>query len=173
MGSALRRIAGKYIMTLYGTTFATHLLPLGQFGIALQGGLQLLIDSARTQLHHHMISPPTPTRALLLLDLTNMFNCVSRQALRDILQDNPQFEALLPFFDLLYADPNKCYYRDPAGDLQFFLQQEGFAQGCPLAPAMASLVLAKGIQQIAPHMTALAAAHLANHDHGNVLRDWF
>ena len=39
MGSALRRVAGKYIMELFGHSFADFLLPHGQHGIALPGGL--------------------------------------------------------------------------------------------------------------------------------------
>jgi hypothetical protein len=143
MGSALRHVTGKYVMELYGPAFAKFLLPQGQFGIALKGSLQLMVDTARTQLHRH-INTSQPTRALLLLNMANMFNCVSRKALRDTLQEvNAQFQVLVPFFDLLYAQPNKCYFRDDTGKLGYFTQQEGVAQGCPLGPVGACMVLHK------------------------------
>lgn len=167
MGSALRRVAGKYIMEVYSTAFATYLLPLGQFGIALQGGMQLAIDSARAQLHRYIDSPPAPTRALLLLDLRNMFNCVSRQAIRDTLLDHTPFNPLVPFVDLLYSQPNTCYYRDSEGNLGHFLQQEGVAQGCPLGPVLASLVLHMGKQDLAPFLNSLSADRLAQGNQGD------
>jgi hypothetical protein len=95
MGSALRRVAGKYFMELYGPTFAKFLLPQGQFGIALKGGLQLMVDTARTQLHRY-IDTPQPTRALLLLDMANMFNCVSRRPCKIHSKSTPNSKRVSP-----------------------------------------------------------------------------
>jgi hypothetical protein len=61
MGSALHCVTSKYIMVeLYGPTFAKFLLPQGQFGITLKGGLQLMVDTARTQLHRDTLTHPSP-----------------------------------------------------------------------------------------------------------------
>jgi Reverse transcriptase (RNA-dependent DNA polymerase) len=166
MGSALRRIAGKYIMTVYGPSFAEYLLPQGQYGIALNGGLQLMVDCARAQLHRYL-EGPHPTRALLLLDLKNMFNCVSRQALRDTLQANPQFSPLTPFFDLLYNQPNTCYYQDSTGALGTFTQEEGVAQGCPLRPVGACLVLHQLKTALQPTTDTMATSRINHGDQGD------
>jgi hypothetical protein len=75
------------------------------------------------------------------LDIVNMFNAVSRESARSALAQHPKFRGLLPFFDLIYGEPNKCWYRKPDNTWDYFYQHEGFAQGCPLAPVLASLVL--------------------------------
>ena len=151
MGSALRRIAGKYIMEAYTPDIASHLIPTGQFGISTQGGLQYLIDYTRSQLHRYLDKGDTP-RVLLLLDLLNMFNQVSRQAIRDHLHNHPIFRSLLPLFDLFYGQANLCFYRDAHGNLKHFTQEEGVAQGCPLGPFLAALCLSILLTDLAPHL---------------------
>ena len=68
-----------------------------------------------------------------------MFNAVSREAARHVLSSHPQLHPLLPFIDLLYQEPNRCYFYHPDGTVDSFLQHEGFTQGCPLSPALAYL----------------------------------
>ena len=53
----------------------------------------------------------------------------------------PQFSCLLPLFDLLYDDTNACWFLTPDSLWSSFQQFEGFAQGCPLSPVFAALVL--------------------------------
>ncbi|MGH7974390.1 MAG: reverse transcriptase domain-containing protein [bacterium] len=80
-----------------------------------------------------------PTRALVQLDLKNMFNSVSRQKARQLIQRH--FRHLLPLFDLMYKIPPKVWYQLPEGTWKYFLQIEGFPQGCPLSPFFSALVL--------------------------------
>jgi hypothetical protein len=87
------------------------------------------------------LNTATPTRAHVLLDIINMFNAVSREACRSALEEHDEFRALLPLFDLLYSSNNLCWYRKPDGTFATFEQAEGFAQGCPLSPFFASIVL--------------------------------
>ena len=144
MGGALRRVAGKYAMEILKSRLASYLLPFGQFAIAIRGGLQFMVDSIRTQIHRYLPTTANPhlaSRVLLLLDIRNMFNEVSRAAVRDFLFDSPEFSCLLPFYDLCYGDPNRCYYFSSTGSLDFFLQQEGHAQGCPMGPTMSVFCL--------------------------------
>ena len=155
MGMALRRIAGKYLMEHFRAQLATYMLPFGQFAIALKGGLQCMVDSIRAQVHR-TVSGPNQTRVLLLLDIKNMFNSVSRAAVRDFLATHPDFKTMLPFYDLLYGQPNKCFYFDDQDELQYFLQEEGHAQGCPVAPTMSVFELCLLVTTLHRILQALA-----------------
>ena len=166
MGSALRRIAGKYIMEAFSHNFATLLLPVGQFGIAIKGGLDYMLHTARSNISR-FIDLLVPTRVLLLLDIRNMFNSVSRVAIRDVLQTYPDLQPILPFFDLLYGQPTKCYYYDSNGNTSFFVQQEGVAQGCPLGPIFAALCLFKLLNTLLSDLKARAQARLQGNSPGD------
>jgi hypothetical protein len=89
-----------------------------------------------------------PTRALLTLDIANMFNAISRQACRHSLLKEPTLQPLNPFFDLLYHNYNECWYNTPQHDYQCFPQHEGFTQGCPLSGAFADVVLTLVLQPL-------------------------
>jgi hypothetical protein len=140
IGSAFRRISAALAITVLGFDAAEFLLPQGQFGIGIPSGLDFIIHSTMADLERHL-NPTAPTRALLMLDIVNMFNAVSREACRSVLETNDKFSALIPFFDMLYSNNNLCWYRKPDGTFDTFEQAEGFAQGCPLSPFLASLVL--------------------------------
>jgi hypothetical protein len=111
------------------------------------------------------LKPLAPTRALLMLDITNMFNAVSRDACRSVLERNDKFQPLLPLFDMLYSKPNLCWYRKPDGTFATFDQEEGFAQGCPLSPLFASLVLNILLTEINKELRTRAAIRFADHSY--------
>jgi hypothetical protein len=148
IGTALRRITAGCLMTHYGPNIAETLLPHGQLGIAISGGLDFICHSTQAQLETFMQTPSTSSRALLSLDIENMFNAISRQACRSQLLDNSKLQPLLPFFDLLYANPNTCWHKSPINHYDNFPQWEGFAQGCPLSGAFADIVLALVLRPI-------------------------
>jgi hypothetical protein len=148
IGTALRRITAASLMTQLGTTIAETLLPHGQLGIAISGGLDFICHSTQAQLETFMLTPQTSSRALVCLDIENMFNAISRQACRQQLSLNPHLQPLLPFFDLLYSNPNTCWHKSPLTHFDNFLQWEGFAQGCPLSGAFADIVLATILQPL-------------------------
>ena len=83
-----------------------------------------------------------------------MFNAISRHAARHELLQHQQLSSLIPFFDFLYDHDNTVWYKTPQGLYSSFLQQEGFAQGCPLSGLLAALVL---IQVLRPINRALKA----------------
>lgn len=145
VGTAYRRLMGSIIMRHMSHDFASYLTPQGQLGVGIRGGLDTLVHLTQVMLDKYITSlqkqGKSPTHALLLLDITNMFNAVSRESARATLLKHPAFRKLVPFFDLLYSEPNRCWYRRPNGTWTFFLQHEGYAQGCPLSPVFASLVL--------------------------------
>jgi hypothetical protein len=148
IGTALRRITAATLMTQFGSAFAEILLPHGQLGIAISGGLDFICHSTQAQVTTFMPSPQHSSRALLSLDITNMFNAISRQACRYQLSQFPTLRPLLPFFDLLYSNPNTCWHKSPESHFAHFPQWEGFAQGCPLSGAFSDLVLTMVLQPI-------------------------
>jgi hypothetical protein len=95
---------------------------------------------------------------MLLLDLTNMFNAVSRESARSALANHDTFRSLLPLFDLLHDTANACWYRTPDSDWSVFSQHEGFAQGCPLSPVFAALVLNLVLPQLNRELDARTSA---------------
>jgi hypothetical protein len=134
-GSALRRLCAAHATTVLGADSAKHLLKQGQFGIGIPSGLDLIIHSTMADVERHL----NPT--MLLLDIVNMFDAVSREACRSVLENHKKCNALIPFFDILYSTDNVCWHRTPEGTLSAFSQAEGFTQGCPLSPLFASLIL--------------------------------
>ena len=148
IGTALRCLAASLITTIYATDFATYLIPNGQFGIACPGSLNFIYHTMQAQMELLLADPDHNSHALLLLDIVNMFNAVSRDACRMTLASHPVFSALLPFFDLLYMEANQCWVRMTDGSYTTILQHEGFTQGCPLSPFLACIVLAILTRQI-------------------------
>lgn len=106
-----------------------------------------------------------PTRVLVSLDIRNMFNSVSWERCREILED--RFPRLVPFFDLLYEPDNLCQYIDETGEWGSSPQEEGFAQGCPLSPAFSALVLHEILLQIDRELMIEAKKRLKKGDKGD------
>jgi hypothetical protein len=133
------------------------------------------------------MSPNQPTRALLTLDIANMFNAISRLACRQALLHDNTLQQLLPFFDLLYHQHNRCWYQTPQGAYQQFPQEEGFTQGCPLSGAFADIVLTQVLQPLNQQLqqrirqrspTAIPPTTLSYHDDTSIVLpypdlDWF
>lgn len=139
IGTAFRRIIGSIIMAHHNESFAAHLLPAGQLGVGISGGINVIAHLTQLLVSRHVADPSRCTRVLIALDIVNMFNACSRETCRSSILKH--FPRLIPFFDLLYSEDNMCWYLDHQGCWNAFLQTEGFAQGCPLSPLFASLVL--------------------------------
>jgi hypothetical protein len=45
------------------------------------------------------------------------------------------------YFDLMYEQPNSCFFHQPDGSLDSLIQEDGFWQGDPLSPALTCLVI--------------------------------
>jgi hypothetical protein len=115
------------------------------------------------QRYINSVSPADLHRVLILLDLVNMFNEVSRKAVLDLLYSEPQFNCLIPPFLAFYGQPNKCHFINSDGQFDAFSQVEGFAQGCPLAGMFASLGLHVLLKQINGELAVRAAERKAQH----------
>jgi len=142
IGVAWRRIASAHAVNMTKDVAAQYLAP-SQFAIGLSAGLDFVTHMTQTQVERYISKPITsrnpPSRALLVLDLVNMFNSVSMVRARELIYK--EFPHLLPLFDMLYFNETRCYYRDTAGDRHFFLRHEGSSQGCPFAALLACLIL--------------------------------
>jgi hypothetical protein len=116
-----------------------------------------------------------------------MFNAISRQACRHALLQDNTLQPLLPFFDLLYHQHNRCWYQTPQGTYQQFPQEEGFTQGCPLSGAFADIVLTQVLQPLNQQLqqrirlrspTAIPPTTLSYHDDTSIVLpypdlEWF
>ena len=162
IGTCFRRLLCAVSLAHLSDDFAAHLLPGGQLGVGVHGGLDTIVQLSRAMLESYITRPLSaglpPSHAMLLLDLTNMFNAVSRESARSALADHDTFRSLLPLFDLLYDTANACWYRTPDSDWSVFSQHEGFAQGCPLSPVFAALVLNLVLPQLNRELDARTSA---------------
>ena len=159
IGTALRRIAATHAMAATKDMAADFLSP-NQFAIGLSSGMDVITQTMQSHASRYLLNPAnthsTPSRAILILDLKNMFNSVSMVKSREILHAN--FPHLLPLFDVLYYDDTRCWYRQPDGQRQFILRREGSSQGCPFAAFLACLVLDDIIKKIDTELHVRATA---------------
>ncbi|MGH7974035.1 MAG: hypothetical protein ACREBR_00815 [bacterium] len=170
IGSALRRLVSGWISRVHRNYIAEKLAPF-QFGIGVPGGLDfvaistsLLLDKYVTRSIDEARTNP-PTRALVLLDLENMFNSVSRKCSRDeLLETLPH---LVRYFDLLHEQATKCWYLKPDGTWGWLLQVEGFPQGCPLSVIFSCLVLHHILVKLDSELRQSAASRLEAGDTGD------
>ena len=141
IGTALRRIAAKTALLHCTDDIRPLLLQAGQYGIQIPGGIDFVAHTTTNHVQQYITEPSTPTRALVLLDLHNMFNNTSRTAARKLLLDHQATRPLVPLYDLLTQSPTPSWYFDDNDTAARFTQQEGFPQGCPLSPLFSCLVL--------------------------------
>jgi len=142
IGVAWRRIATAHAVSVSKDKIASYLLPT-QFAIGINGGIDLITHTMQIQADRYLSRNTSntlpPTRAILMLDLANMFNSISMARARELIYLH--FPFLLPLFDALYFYPSKCWYRDEQGNRASFDRQEGSSQGCPFAALLACLVM--------------------------------
>ena len=161
IGTAYRRLVAAVMSRVYSKCAAEFLLPLN-FGVGVKGGVDIAFHSIHAQCEQWVFrsvseldSPKDgPSRCFVSLDMANMFNRMSRKECRRILEAH--IPSLLPLFDATYGGTNTVWYQTPEGPFTSLEQEEGFAQGDPLAPLFASLVLQKVLQPIQDEQRARA-----------------
>lgn len=140
--SAIRRIAAASILHVYRGRFANYLLPFN-FAFGIGGGLDLVTNTMTLGVDKFITVPESkgllPSRALISLDIKNMFNAVSRQKLRHLMTN--EFPELAAFADCLYEDRGVTMLKRGDGTWERIEVHEGFSQGCPLSPIFAGFVL--------------------------------
>ena len=161
--SAIRRITANLLITKNKADFASYLLPFN-YAIGVQGGISTIVHTMRLGVEKYISTPESegrlPSRALVSLDIRNMFNAVSRHKLREIIAN--EFPHLLPFTNMLYQDFHTAKFKDENNRWQEFRVEEGFTQGCPLSPLFAGIVLTHILRQINTELMERAANRLQN-----------
>jgi len=166
--TAMRRIMTTHIAQQWKDKFALHLLPYN-FAVGIPNGMDFIIKSMHLSIEKFINSPQqnnlTPSRAAIFVDLTNMFNAVSRTELFDII--NKDFPELSPLTSLFYAEEGNVLFKWKNKRWKNLHMKEGVNQGCPLSPIFATLVLHRVLKPLAKKLEECAANRLANGDPGD------
>jgi hypothetical protein len=168
IGTAWCRIIGSIIVAHINQDAAALLLPFGQFSIGISGGIDTIAHLTRILVDRHIKSPLLQTRVLISLDIINMFNSCSRETCQSAISQH--FPSLLPFFDAICNSDNKCWYINHLSKWDCFLQTEGFAQGCPLSPLFASLVLTEVLRPLQQELALRATTRFRQGFQGDDLQ---
>ncbi len=154
VGSPWRCVIGALLTTHFSPQFAQHLRPY-QFGIAIHSGMQFIIHTLTAQTQTLLPSSTNllGDHVLLQIDITNMFNSISREHI--LSQLSSHFPTLIPYFQSMYDLPNTCYYCDKSNQWCSFTQPEGVTQGCSLSGMLACL----GLHLVLQHCKQTLIAH--------------
>ena len=140
--SAIRRIIASYISQTNSSHFNSYLLP-HNFAAGVKGGMEFLVSTIQQEYDNYIATPikqnTCPTRAIVSIDIINMFNSISKERVREIIKE--KFPHLSAVIDLLYKDDFNMYIKYHDNTWHTIPVKEGFTQGCPLSPILASLVL--------------------------------
>ncbi|KAL5475034.1 hypothetical protein EMCRGX_G027081 [Ephydatia muelleri] len=138
VGEALRRLTGKCLCIITKPKATDFFAPL-QYGVACTAGAEKVIHGVRSCIKEHWIDD---NFTVCKVDMSNAFNCVSRQALLE--ECAVHFPELLPWVGWCYGSQPTLWH--PLGQLS---SEVGVQQGDPLGPLLFSLVLHKVVSYIA------------------------
>jgi hypothetical protein len=161
--SAIRRIITSHIAKQWREKFALHLLPYN-YAVGVQNGMNFIIKTMQLSIDKFIIQPQkknsSPSRAALFIDLTNMFNSVSRDELFDIIHTD--FPELTPLTSLLYENNGDVLFKYNETHWKTIEMREGVNQGCPLSPIFATLVLHRILKPLDAQLQQRAKDRLNN-----------
>jgi hypothetical protein len=110
--TSVRRIIASHIAQQWKEKFALHLLPIN-YAVGVPNGMEFIVKTMQLSIEKFIINKQDantlPTRAAVFIDLTNMFNSVSRDELFDIIRSD--FPELTSLTELLYKEHGKVYYK--------------------------------------------------------------
>eukprot|EP00731_Ephydatia_muelleri_P011585 Em0006g479a len=138
VGEALRRLTGKCLCIITKPKATDFFAPL-QYGVACTAGAEKVIHGVRSCIKEHWLDD---NFTVCKVDMSNAFNCVSRQALLE--ECAVHFPELLPWVGWCYGSQPTLWH--PLGQLS---SEVGVQQGDPLGPLLFSLVLHKVVSYIA------------------------
>lgn len=148
---------------------AARVLAPTQYGLGIKAGMDFVIHTMILQTERHITSKISndiaPTRVLAVLDLINMFNCVSTECARDMLMTYLPWT--VPLFDTLYQGENLMYFTKPDGSKDSFQQKEESQQGCPFKGLIANMILLRIYETLEPELEARAQQRLKDDCLGN------
>jgi hypothetical protein len=147
---------------------ALHLLPYN-YAVGVPNGIDFIIKTMQLSIEKFIDKPQQrneqPSRAAIFVDLTNMFNSVSRQELFDIVKTD--FPELTQLISLLYEDNGIVKYKWKNKRWKQLEMEEGVNQGCPLSPILATLVLHRVLEPLDKQLRQRAADRLSQGDEGD------
>ena len=159
--TAIRRIIASHIAQQWKDKFALYLLPYN-FAVGVPNGMDFIIKTMQMSIERFIDQPQQnnkhPTRAAVFVDLTNMFNSVSRHELFDIIAND--FPELYNFTSLLYDTDGTVHYKWNQKEWKRLDMEDGVNQGCPLSPIFATLVLHRILQPLDKALKERAQARL-------------
>src|SRR6185437_4586972 len=129
-GDVWRRLTARCVCKNFAQEFRQALDP-HQFGVAISGGTEILVHTAR-MLYEKALD--RPDFFLLKFDFRNAFNCISRQVFLDEVAS--KFPALYAFVSQCYAVPSNLQFGD-----MILLSMCGVQQGDPLGPLLFCLAI--------------------------------
>lgn len=155
--AAIRRITANAIANELKSDFAAYLLPYN-YAVGIHGGIDFVSNTIRLGVEKYIKNPEEygllPSRALVSLDIRNMFNAISRHKLREIVRD--EFPRLEPFVNSLYEEDGTTCVKLDDGDWEKITVSDGFSQGCPLSPILAAVVLNYILKRVNKKLQSLA-----------------
>jgi hypothetical protein len=142
IGTALIHLLDCHITQVFAGRFVEHFLHF-QYAIGIKGGINLLIQIYLTALpwfFNNSSQHWTTSKAIIRINFGNMFNSISSKSIREEL--SIYFPDLIYLFENLYpAEGNIVWFQKADGSFDHLTQEDGFAQGDPLAPFCSCLPL--------------------------------
>ena len=123
--------------------------------------MDFIIKAMQLSIEHHIING----QAAVFVDLTNIFNLVSREELFEIIDTH--FPELTPLTTLIYEAPADVHFKWKTSSWKSIAMQEGVNQGCPLSSTFAALVMNRVLQPIDKLLRQRANERLKNGDPGD------
>ena len=165
--SALNRLVGKFFCSITRDAISKLMLKANQFAVGVKGGMMLLLASLQLLLQQHVDLDEdfdqedgrVPSRrALFSLDLTSMFNLCNLDVFFAWADEEPILKPFIPFLETKYKFASTYILKKDDGTFVSVTQPDGCAQGCPLAPLIASccllILIAKFLQgNLAPNVS--------------------
>jgi len=130
VGETLRRLVGKVLASVVSEDIKSYLEPL-QVGVGTKGGCEAVVHVVRQWLGR---SRSDKDRVLVMMDLSNAFNCLDRSAFRQAVRR--VVPCIAPWVDFCYGDASPLLLGDHPLE-----SARGIQQGDPLGPALFSLAV--------------------------------
>jgi len=179
--SALNRLVGKFFCSFTKGEVSKAMLKANQFAVGVKGGMTLLLASLQLLVQKHLNldeddwyddddTPAPSRRALFSLDLTSFFNVCDLDVFFSWVDNDPILSPYVPFLETRYKSASTYILKKDDGTFVHVTQPNGCAQGCTLAPLIASCCLLILISEflegnLAPCMSPSTAASLEKITH--------
>jgi hypothetical protein len=161
-------IIASHVAQSLRTKFASHLLPCN-YAVGVTDGSSFVIKGMQLTIEQFIETPQCinqiPTQATVFFDLTNQFNSISHKEFFDVIFNN--FQELLPFTTLFYANPMTVHHKWDNATWHQLLMLKSVSQGGPLSPLFASFMVACLLEPIDKRLRERTAAQVASGDPGD------